>query len=164
MRSIVIAARYFAALIAATLASFGVFFLIAAVGAAISHFLLYSGLERVYLTISISAVGFIGVFVATIVSPRSTRHISSWIFTLLGGAFYSWIWYSTVAGLQRSEEAPPPVLPFLPWLIAGGGLCSLIFVFRRKVEHADAGNFRPSGTSGTSDAGASVPPESSGDS
>ena len=128
----IVALRYTVSLIAATLVSFLLFFLMVAVGANISHLLSALRLETLFLKGSIVAIGFIGVFVATVIAPRGTRHISSWIFTLLGLSFYCWVWFASVPSHQRSYEDAPPTLPFLPWLFIGGCLCSSIFLIRKK--------------------------------
>jgi hypothetical protein len=86
-------------------------------------------------------IGGAGVFVASLVMPEGSRRSAAWFFTLLGCAFYSYLWYSNIYAVRSGEV---PILPFLPWLFGGGALSALYFAFRhnRMTKNTSVGRHR----------------------
>ena len=76
--------------------------------------------------------GVVGVYVGSIIAPKASRNIASWLFTLLGMLFYLWFWLTMVysTAIHRGEDIPWPWM--LPWLGLGGSIVSISFSLKKR--------------------------------
>jgi hypothetical protein len=86
---------------------------------------------RAVIRVSTILMGASGVFVATFITPRSSRAYTGWFFTVLGCAFYLYYWLTTVVpvAIRRNQVIPPPHM--LLWLFIGGVIISIYFTIKQ---------------------------------